>query len=114
MLDDEDVEIVLRRSELKMIVDAIVAKRDDDPLRSNNIVLQSCAYGNRLSPKRTAISISVEKEIGDEVIQGAVCRVVKDAMVQMVTKLEVLSMIAFGLTKSNESIPPNVKFVEKW
>lgn len=50
----------------------------------------------------TSVSILLRTAIGDQVSQGAVSKITKDATVQMVVQTKVLSIISGGLTMSDE------------
>lgn len=73
--------------------------------------LRSRTDGSRLGRIGTAVSIAVGTEIGDQVSQGVMFEMVKDAAVEMVAQPKVMSMIAGGLTKSDKLTSPIAKFV---
>lgn len=112
-LDEEDAEIVLRRSELKTIID--VAVTNTMTLIDERIIsaLQSCTDGNRLSPMGTAISTAVGTAVADQISQGMVSKMVKEEAFQLVRNPEVKTMIAAELTRSDELMSPIAKFVAK-
>lgn len=110
-LDNEDVDIVLRRNELKAIIDVAVANTMiliDDCIIS---VLQLCVDGNQLSPIGTAVSIAVRTIIGVQVSPVTVCEADKNATVQMRTETQVIWTTAAGLTKCDEIVSSIAMFV---
>lgn len=52
------------------------------------------------------VSVAMTTAIGDQVSQGAVSKIVKDATVQMVAKPKVMSIIAGIFTKSDGLMSP--------
>lgn len=107
-LQEEDMEIVLRRSKLEMIINVAVPKTM--MLSDDRIIFapRSCADGNQLSPMETAVSMT---STGDQDSKGVMSKMVKYTSVEMAAQLKVVLMIASGLTKRDKPMSLIAKFV---
>lgn len=110
-LDKEDVETVLRRSELKTLIDVAVtntATLIDEQMVST---MQSCSDRNRLYPTVTAVSIAVGTAAVNQNSHGMVPKMVKEKAFQSVMNQEVKSMIAVLLARSDQYMSAIAKHV---
>lgn len=75
-VNQENVTIVIRRSEFKTIIDVSVTVKMTLIYYRKISAFQSCADGSRPSPTGTSIWFALGTEIGVEVCQGAVSEIV--------------------------------------